>query len=177
MLGLVLFSDHFNPHSHEGSDKGKGLQFPLSVISIHTPTRGVTIIMFDYYGSRWFQSTLPRGEWRVLDWYFKCHSTISIHTPTRGVTGEILSGIEGRKLISIHTPTRGVTYTQQIFVAGSLFQSTLPRGEWLHRRALSQIWKIFQSTLPRGEWRVRKYWSITTLRFQSTLPRGEWLRL
>ena len=57
--------------------------------------------------------------------------------------------------------------------SGSVFQSTLPRGE---RRSLASallVAIIFQSTLPRGE---RRYWSGSCVkhgRFQSTLPRGE----
>ena len=55
-------------------------------ISIHTPTRGVTIPLFA----------------------IKPSIIISIHTPTRGVTWTWLGESVGVD-ISIHTPTRGVT--------------------------------------------------------------------
>ncbi len=57
------------------------------LISIHTPTQGVTVV-----------STTLRD-------YYK----ISIHTPTQGVTG-MVGYIQSLQLISIHTPTQGVTY-------------------------------------------------------------------
>ena len=77
---------NFNPHSHKGSDHIEFWSAFVCVISIHTPTRGVTraftIIFFSI--------------------------NISIHTPTRGVTMEYVQDVS-EKLISIHTPTRGVT--------------------------------------------------------------------
>ena len=33
----------FNPHTHEGCDKSKFRWFPLRSVSIHTPTKGVTL--------------------------------------------------------------------------------------------------------------------------------------
>ena len=81
-----LCSIYFNPHSHEGSDvKPKKLSLG-KIISIHTPTKGVTQIV-TYNPAEWydfnphshegsdvvkmatkkttkkFQSTLPRREW------------------------------------------------------------------------------------------------------------------
>ena len=60
----MLKDYHFNPHSHEGSDDDKVDSTNVKVISIHTPTKGVTtnIIVFPYV------------------------QLISIHTPTKGVT-------------------------------------------------------------------------------------------
>ncbi len=58
----------------------------IYIISIHTPTRGVT--------------EFPEAP--------KSSEIISIHTPTRGVTVDsdyLLTTLK----ISIHTPTRGVT--------------------------------------------------------------------
>ena len=54
----------FNPHSHEGSDDKLYLICNPSDISIHTPTKGVTLVV------------VRTG---VVD-------GISIHTPTKGVT-------------------------------------------------------------------------------------------
>ena len=57
--------EYFNPRSHEGSDA----------------IRCVT----SFIVSR-FQSTLPRGERRVLRVCQQIFATISIHAPTRGAT-------------------------------------------------------------------------------------------
>ena len=57
----------FNPHSHAGSDVpwADALRM-LCMISIHTPTQGVTTITFPSYTLPvLFQSTLPRREWQT----------------------------------------------------------------------------------------------------------------
>ena len=61
---LLYKYDGFNPHTHAGCDKkaNKGIQ--PQVVSIHTPTQGVTLGFDD-----------------LEDYY-----TVSIHTPTQGVT-------------------------------------------------------------------------------------------
>ena len=63
LMGYLVMM-YFNPHSHAGSDTIYNEIARGTVISIHTPTQGVTKL---YY----------------------CHpyrSSISIHTPTQGVT-------------------------------------------------------------------------------------------
>ena len=55
---------NFNPHSHEGSDRGKDNPCYGCTISIHTPTKGAT----DYVN-------LGQGVYEI-----------SIHTPTKGAT-------------------------------------------------------------------------------------------
>ena len=150
----IVMKNYFNPHSHKGSDLILGIRpstcrkfqstLPQGewripgmmihycrLISIHTPTRGVTSLKLKYCWQKLFQSTLPQGEWRynvkILihgmlfqstlpqgEWHFcyqgqTWHGRISIHTPTRGVTispSELLQ----KYRISIHTPTRGVTH-------------------------------------------------------------------
>ena len=98
---------YFNPHSHEGSDPLKSDTHQTTAISIHTPTRGATILQIYRLAFLLFQSTLPRGERQTSNarsiplLYFNPHShegsdaskpfnpsgkTISIHTPTRGAT-------------------------------------------------------------------------------------------
>ena len=120
---------YFNPHSHEGSDPLKSDTHQTTAISIHTPTRGATILQIYRLAFLLFQSTLPRGERQTSNarsiplLYFNPHShegsdaskpfnpsgkTISIHTPTRGATYTDADS-EGNRQISIHTPTRGAT--------------------------------------------------------------------
>ena len=59
----------------------------INAVSIHTPTQGVTRIMF----------IIKTGI-----------EYVSIHTPTQGVTLANLYA-QGSLTVSIHTPTQGVT--------------------------------------------------------------------
>ena len=186
---------YFNPHSREGSDCGSEIE-PLDIyISIHTPAKGVTFYAHLFLMACQFQSTLPRREWRrhrARRWIMY---HISIHTPAKGVTWsqeKILLPL----IISIHTPAKGVTPINMTKFRTILFQSTLPRREWLgvcckgpvstgisiHTPAKgvtywtyknSRMWK-FQSTLPRREWPPALEGLTAMLEFQSTLPRREW---
>ena len=50
----------FNPHTHEGCDF-LFLKFLFQLhVSIHTPTKGVTLCKVDNQGTNEFQSTHPR---------------------------------------------------------------------------------------------------------------------
>ena len=122
----------------------------VQTISIHTPTRGVTLL--NQYPGLYENDFNPhshkgsdngfRWSWRLL--------VISIHTPTRGVTQEVADMADkpidfnphshkgsdkecvelGSNLtISIHTPTRGVTDNGKQEGIYMQFQSTLPQGE------------------------------------------------
>ena len=187
----------FNPHSHVGSDLMLRNLRLLHNVSIHTPTWGVTKASSVFlWLKRLFQSTLPRGEWLPIARPPYSPKTVSIHTPTWGVTrcGKWCSR-HGH--VSIHTPTWGVTLPKRFTSVPSVFQSTLPRGEWHGSIQTIHPNHRFQSTLPRGEWLVckRKFTSLggfnphshvgsdlspfqyeTLCPFQSTLPRGEWPR-
>ena len=76
----------------------------LLLVSIHTPTKGVT--------SACIRGVIARG--------------VSIHTPTKGVTLAQCYFIQHR-LVSIHTPTKGVTYVWLQVPQLIKFQSTHPR--------------------------------------------------
>ena len=61
--GRLPRSVDFNPHSREGSDEGYLDSNMGKAISIHTPARGVTLLVGAQTGRESvFQSTLPRGE-------------------------------------------------------------------------------------------------------------------
>ena len=162
---------YFNPHSHEGSDPLKSDTHQTTAISIHTPTRGATILQIYRLAFLLFQSTLPRGERQTSNarsiplLYFNPHShegsdaskpfnpsgkTISIHTPTRGATYTDADS-EGNRQISIHTPTRGAT---------------------CRRTYHADAFRISIHTPTRGA-TMEKPVHIVIIRFQSTLPRGE----
>ena len=55
----------FNPHTHAGCDLGAALVLGENIVSIHTPTQGVTVVM----DTKYLKLTM-----------------VSIHTPTQGVT-------------------------------------------------------------------------------------------
>ena len=122
-------SINFNPRSHEGSDRGN---LPDDFVQLYFNPRS-------HEGSDGFprrpmiprsafQSTLPRGERRIILDKKGVNKVISIHAPTRGATmaGEKIS-VEW--VISIHAPTRGATQFSLKNRQRVQFQSTLPRGE------------------------------------------------
>ena len=59
---VTAFMPYFNPRSHERSDFTGDYTFEVTLISIHAPTRGATIIFQMSLSRTLFQSTLPREE-------------------------------------------------------------------------------------------------------------------
>ena len=102
--GLII--NHFNPRSHEGSDKDIYLLKRLYKISIHAPTKGATSNVSDM---------IEQGH-------------ISIHAPTKGATKDQLD-VAFSSQISIHAPTKGATLIMLLSNGIVPFQSTLPRRE------------------------------------------------
>ncbi len=67
----------FNPHTHAGCDAAKAENAAAKVVSIHTPTQGVTgIIVY------------------IILWI-----VVSIHTPTQGVTLYLITYYKSANLI------------------------------------------------------------------------------
>ena len=102
-------------------------------ISIHTPTRGVTKFCTGSGSFPKFQSTLPQGEWRAITNYFAKQKNFNPHSH-KG---------------SDHMRLRYILWFR-------LFQSTLPQGEWPLPVIYLTHSVLFQSTLPQGEWQVKK---------------------
>ena len=162
-----------------------------------------------------FQSTLPRGERRLCRWLsiarYQFQSTlprgerlphkaaepirrVSIHAPTWGATNAALRKYHNWH-VSIHAPTWGATYRETYFETHKWFQSTLPRGERLHKfvgntkmisfnprshvgsdHAHEFTATVLPSFNPRSHvgsdiYRLANNCSFEV--FQSTLPRGE----
>ena len=187
----------FNPHSRKGSDIHDAQAKAEIGISIHTPARGVTWLVYTtccdtvyfnphsrkgsdtnqnayYRQQEIFQSTLPQGEWLLCPlklryiFYFNPHSR------------------KGSDLI-----------TPQFLQLSAIFQSTLPQGEWQTFLNVDMLVISFQSTLPQGEWLASFAFILNAViisihtpargvtqaqaqhpikaKFQSTLPQGEWL--
>ena len=149
---------------------------------------------------KWFQSTLPRREWRRLLLYSRHNDLISIHTPTQGVTIRFISArywflyfnphshagsdVYRRRsrrraaTISIHTPTQGVTFFPRFLdLLIQYFNPHSHAGSDEKDISLQNLQDRFQSTLPRREWRCYRKWYWMRYIFQSTLPRREWLSL
>ena len=58
----------FNPRSRVGNDVKQITDNRLSIISIHVPAWGTTLLMCQAQNPQQFQSTFPRGE-RQQDYY------------------------------------------------------------------------------------------------------------
>ena len=101
------------------------------IISIHTPTKGVTLVytMIGVYPE--ISIHTPTKGVTTIKCYFKPTWRISIHTPTKGVTLHWIINCLEQMQISIHTPTKGVTVIISFWSNTIIeFQSTLPRREW-----------------------------------------------
>ena len=75
----------FTPHSHAGSDLGRGGTDYRRSVSIHTPTRGVTAEMHTPPGYHSFNPHSHAGSDSLLEFSLE-EMLVSIHTPMRGVT-------------------------------------------------------------------------------------------
>ena len=60
-LGYDARAAGFNPHTHAGCDDfERDTYVPVSIVSIHTPTQGVTQARASMLNAEQFQSTHPR---------------------------------------------------------------------------------------------------------------------
>ena len=108
LLLLTLLIFYFNPRSHEGSDFFIFHFPPLLKISIHAPTRGAT----------------EKGIDRI-----KASSAISIHAPTRGATHSLSKGLHQVQNFNPRSHEGSDNCCSMVCFHIILFQSTLPRGE------------------------------------------------
>ena len=97
----------FNPHTHAGCDKGFTLQLFRRTVSIHTPTQGVTRIIW-------------------ISIYLICFNP---HTHA-GCDRRTCNIGNSKAAVSIHTPTQGVTIVEWFTGVFDMFQSTHPRRVW-----------------------------------------------
>ena len=120
----------FNPHTHAGCDRTEARQMPVTEVSIHTPTQGVTLSSTKLFSSLIVSIHTPtQGVTLTTFVFFESHR-VSIHTPTQGVTALIIAA-RAWAIVSIHTPTQGVTKLAEATYWLSEFQSTHPRRVWL----------------------------------------------
>ena len=118
---------HFNPRSHEGSDRKYGKPVKVSIE---------------------FQSTLPRGERPYTGGY---GGSVTDFNP-RSHEGSDCFYFRRYLVvgISIHAPTRGATLFPAKCTPFSSFQSTLPRGERHHPGCKPCDWKNFNPRSHEG---------------------------
>ena len=102
-----FFFNCFNPHTHAGCDPDSIKSVSYQLVSIHTPTQGVTYRNRTNNPHYMFQSTHPRRVWQM-------HGSVLTHS-----------------VVSIHTPTQGVTQARASMINAEQFQSTHPRRVWL----------------------------------------------
>ena len=98
-------------------------------ISIHAPARGATNSASMMSALSLFQSTLPQGERRLIDFITGVFTDFNPRSHKGSDEGEPLT--TPQISISIHAPTRGAT---SVYVPAGIFiefQSTLPQGERL----------------------------------------------
>ena len=157
----------------------------LVIVSIHTPTQGVTTsIMYPAQASQ-FQSTHPRRVWPFCT-FAMCSEYVSIHTPTQGVTAATIFCSEFNKFqsthprrvwlqdhrenwqykaVSIHTPTQGVTGCNGYAVYDYIVSIHTPTQGVTRDILMMLITKMFQSTHPRRVWLRRSSNSIASKSF------------
>ena len=146
----------FNPHTHAGCDGSERYKEIEALVSIHTPTQGVTLMLL-----------------LSVMWYL----SVSIHTPTQGVTQAEVWKVWHRSF-NPHTHA-GCDWKHLQDHHASRFQSTHPRRVWPsfnpfhddaggfnpHTHAgcdfISPVRQyppsLFQSTHPRRVWPFDKY--------------------
>ena len=121
-------------------------------ISIHTPTQGVTslTLLFIMHVIDFNPHSHAGSDFNAL--YVIVGVLISIHTPTQGVTYYV-SVFYFPHFISIHTPTQGVTQRPYYITAWTPMISihTPTQGVTKMSRRTTQSITTFQSTLPRRE--------------------------
>ena len=130
-LSPVSLQKHadFNPHSHEGSDFILSLHVFITVISIHTPTKGVTCFQIQREQS----------------------AQISIHTPTKGVTGFPYIFYTLSYNFNPHSHEGSDVHKVPRWKMTRYFNPHSHEGSDRGIRGLVAAKILFQSTLPRRE--------------------------
>ena len=140
---------NFNPRSREGSDAFIFCINADRIISIHAPARGATLYkkgmaLVDIA----FQSTLPRGERRLIVLIFYVLPDFNPRSREGSDGGIYIAGVT--RFISIHAPARGATLPYAGDELQTIFQSTLPRGERLDKQFARSQWRISIHAPARG---------------------------
>ena len=144
------------------------------IVSIHTPTKGVTWFL-NYSPKRIkFQSTHPRRVWRAYRIFYDPQRGFNPHTHEGCDSTDKQFGMA--KEVSIHTPTKGVTHSQ-CNNWRTLLCFNPHTHEGCDRLSLNDNFgsTMFQSTHPRRVWLQISCPHTQLALFQSTHPRRVWL--
>ena len=166
------------------------------IISIHTPTQGVTDFDPSFLMFHVFQSTLPRREWQGLYWNYFYHVWFQSTLPRR--EWPIINDPSNLRLyFNPHSHAGSDANDEKCVYAIWGFQSTLPRREWRDLSGnFNAIWNDFNPHSHAGSDFVMfkkdahsfdfnphshagsdemtAYNGSQFIIFQSTLPRREW---
>ena len=118
-----------------------------------------------------FQSTLPRGERRLI--CTRISRLLNFNPRSHEGSDVKIAIFSVVKEISIHAPTRGATRDHLLYGKGTAFQSTLPRGERLLFGAGRICLLAISIHAPTRGATDLKQPNMEDCIFQSTLPRGE----
>ncbi len=165
---------HFNPRSHERSDKyvTKDICADLKDFNPRSHERSDYLLRLVDFSEVYFN---PRSHERsdVATKTINSFLDISIHAPTRGATvqrcGEWLQVV-----ISIHAPTRGATLTRWVLIWDP--SNFNPRS---HERSDASSIREYEINFisihapTRGATGKGWYAEVKCIEFQSTLPREE----
>ena len=128
MLHSAQMTQHFNPHSREGSDAIIPIIRSHMDISIHTPAKGVTFIVAILSPYVDFNPHSREGSDSVLALLVCVCFDFNPHS--REGSDFLRQLLPLFQAISIHTPAKGVTgNARNRSGATKKFQSTLPRRE------------------------------------------------
>ena len=101
----------FNPHTHAGCDGSERYKEIEALVSIHTPTQGVTSGKVHPTTGHQFQSTHPRRVWLIISYKHAQSVSFNPHTHAgcdRSGRFTLCCSMD----VSIHTPTQGVTQAE-----------------------------------------------------------------
>ena len=184
------------PHGERPTDPI--LSTLASVVSIHAPAWGATIIIGPFLPTLAFQFTLPHGERpppRTCSSRPRCFNSrsrmgsdkilfpslavhgVSIHAPAWGATNDDATHVNWFTGFNSRSRMGSDHRGQQEGRRRREFQFTLPHGERLSCGSPLPFSLSFQFTLPHGERHEANIRRVAAAVFQFTLPHGERLCL
>ena len=143
--------DCFNPHTHAGCDFTIVKISGILLVSIHTPTQGVTCQRLEYSGMALFQSTHPRRVWHSLNAKWEKGGSFNPHTHA-GCDEEIWRRLYVQSCFNPHTHAGCDQKKWTVLTIKNSFNPHTHAG-CDHGRlyAICQL-ILFQSTHPRRVW-------------------------
>ena len=129
----------FNPHTYMRCDTFRFHSCLFRCVSIHTPTWGVTSVVWPNILNSTFQSTHLHEVWRRSKTTIMAIHCFNPHTYMRCDSG--LTPLDHIVLVSIHTPTWGVTVE-----CGHCFECRKFQSTHLH-----EVWPRVTFRVPRAQ--------------------------